>query len=137
VENQAPYHVAFVATPPATSLTYEQFSEQARAQVLAYGSQYLTDTLTSHRPAHTRGTVEVQALTTYTAQVWDLAQATSTKTLGQFCFSAEAETPAACLLVLAAKLRDHEQVTYEADPTRLGEQLCEMYQELAAYDYAA
>jgi hypothetical protein len=35
------------------------------------------------------------------------------------------------------ELRDYEQAAYEADPTRKGEQVCDMFKELGAYDYAA
>jgi hypothetical protein len=129
--------VAFVAAPAPASLTEEQFRQQALTQTWAVGAHYLVDTIVAKRAAHPSQAASAPALDTYTAQVWDLSQSSSAKRLGHFCFSAEAETPEACLLALAAKLRELEAAAYDADPTRRGEQMSDMYQELGAYDYAA
>lgn len=52
------------------------------------------------------------------------------RTVGQTTL-ADAEADFLC------QLRDYEEAAYERDPSRRGEQVCEMYQELGAYDYAA
>lgn len=121
---------------PAAALTEEQFRQQALSLAWAVGTQYLVDTIVAKRAAHPSQECPF-ALNTYTAQVWDLSQSSPFKRMGKFCFSAEAETAEACLLMLAAKLRELEAAAYDADPTRAGEQLCEMHKELGAYDYAA
>ena len=78
-----------------TTLSDEQFREQALASVWAVGTHYLADTSIAHRAAHTRLGLEVPALATYTVQVWDLSQSTPAKPLGKFRLVAEAPTAAA------------------------------------------
>lgn len=122
MEDSPKYQVAYLATPPADSLTEEQFRQQALARVWAEGTQYLADTIVAQRAAHTRLGVEVPALVTYTVNVWDLSQSTKAKPLGKFCLVAEADTAAECLADLTEKLQGLALLSLQADPLLFGNQ---------------
>lgn len=117
METQAPHQVAFIATPPAASLSEEQFRQQALTQVWAEGTQYLADTIVTQRAAHERLGQRVPTLTTYTVNVWDLSRSTKAKPLGKFCLVAEGPTAAECLADLTGKLPGLALLSLQADPT--------------------
>ena len=133
-------------TPTPTPLTQHEFFQQATHRCLGVSPHLLASSGINHTPAHWRENYEflgetssfaMPARTEYYVQVRDLNASAPREAYGKFCFTARGATPEACLADLLAQLRELEARAYEADPTRAGEQHSEMYQDLAAYDYAA
>jgi hypothetical protein len=126
VEDSPNYQVAYLATPPAASLSDEAFRQQVLTQAQAAGPHYMASTSISHRPAHTLpdGT-RLGEVAHYNVQVWDLTQAALAKPSGVFCFVAQAENAAGCLAALKTKFAEAaasaiecELLALAADPTR-------------------
>lgn len=128
-QNAAKCEATMAVTQPA--ITHEEFLLRAEAQAAA---QHLLALPTIEYTPARAGSA---ARTSFYVQVWDTRLAFDAGELGSCCFSVREASAAECLSKLAEKLREHEERAYEADPSRQGEQLCDMYQELDAYGLAA
>lgn len=131
-DTAAPYHVAYVVSPP-TTLSYEAFAAQALAAIRAAGPHYLAVVGMRHTPAYEPNLQKAEpASTLYLLEVWDLRGSTPACPKGALCFSLYAPSAPACLAQLDQRLRGLAQREDEAVPTRYADAELESLRQLEA-----
>ena len=130
METQAPYRVAFVATPPAACLLPDAMQAVVnRLQPLAEAVGLPGFSLSvSHDYCPARGGYTRYTLSARPADA-DWRDKRGVNAAGDMLAEVEAE--------FLLQLRDYERAANEANPTRRGEQFGEMYQVLATHALAA